>query len=332
MKKKIIVTGGAGFIGSHLCEFLINKSDISKIILIDNFKDGSLENIKSIKNNKKLKIKKVDIRNKDKLFSAFENNIDAVIHLAAQSDIVPSIENPVDYLETNFNGTLNILNLMNKFKIKKIIYAASSSCYGIPKKYPTGENSEIDPKYPYSFSKYLAESLIKNWSKIYKINYLSLRLFNVYGIRSRTNNAYGAVIGIFLKQKIMNRPLTIVGNGKQKRDFINVIDVVNAFHKCLKTKKWNEIYNVGSGNPHTINYLAKLIGGKKIYLPKRPAEPDQTYAKITKIKKNLIWKPKITFEKGIEEVLKNKNYWNKALLWDKKKIKKATALCFKLLS
>ena len=143
MKKKIIVTGGAGFIGSHLCEFLINKSDISKIILIDNFKDGSLENIKSIKNKKKIKIKKVDIRNKDKLFSAFENNIDAVIHLAAQSDIVPSIENPVDYLETNFNGMLNILNLMNKFKIKKIIYAASSSCYGI-KKYPTGENSEID--------------------------------------------------------------------------------------------------------------------------------------------------------------------------------------------
>jgi UDP-glucose 4-epimerase len=258
--------------------------------------------------------------------------VDTIFHLAAQSDIVPSIENPVDYIETNFNGTLNVLDLMNKFKIKKIIYAASSSCYGIPKNYPTNENEKIDTRYPYAYSKYIAETLIKNWSKIYKIKYISLRLFNVYGIRSRTNNAYGAVIGIFLKQRIMNKVLTIVGNGNQKRDFVNVKDVVIAFYKSMKSKKWNQIYNIGSGKPQKINYLAKLIGGTKIFLPKRPAEPDQTFANINKIKKNLKWKPKISFEEGIKKILKNKSDWNKAVLWDKKKIAKATKLWFDLLS
>ena len=332
MKKKIIVTGGAGFIGSHLCEYLIKKNNVEKVICIDNFEDGSLNNLKTIIKNKKLIIKKVDIRDKKKLAGAFSKKIDTIFHLAAQSDIVPSIENPVDYLETNFNGTLNILNLMNKFKIKKIIYAASSSCYGIPKKYPTNENEKTDTKYPYAYSKYIAETLIQNWSKIYKINYISLRLFNVYGTRSRTNNAYGAVIGIFLKQSLMKKNLTIVGNGEQKRDFVNVKDVAIAFYKAMRSKKWNEIYNIGSGNPQTINYLAKLIGGNKVYLPKRPAEPNQTFANIEKVKKNLKWYPKVDFEAGIKEVLKNKFYWKNAILWDKKKIAKATKIWFKLLS
>jgi len=332
MKKKIIITGGAGFIGSHLCEYLVAKKEIYKIIVIDNLEDGSLDNLKNVKKNKKISVKKIDIRDKKKLSKVFDKKVDTIFHLAAQSDIVPSIENPVDYIETNFNGTLNVLDLMNKFKIKKIIYAASSSCYGIPKNYPTNENEKIDTRYPYAYSKYIAETLIKNWSKIYKIKYISLRLFNVYGIRSRTNNAYGAVIGIFLKQRIMNKVLTIVGNGNQKRDFVNVKDVVIAFYKSMKSKKWNQIYNIGSGKPQKINYLAKLIGGTKIFLPKRPAEPDQTFANINKIKKNLKWKPKISFEEGIKKILKNKSDWNKAVLWDKKKIAKATKLWFDLLS
>lgn len=332
MKKKVIVTGGAGFIGSHLCEYLIKKNDISKVICVDNFEDGSLNNLKHIIKNKKLIIKKVDIRNKKKLSNIFDRKIDTIFHLAAQSDIVPSIENPVDYLESNFNGTLNILGLMNKFNVKKIVYAASSSCYGIPTSYPTNENEIIDTKYPYAYSKYIAETLIQKWSEIYKLKFISLRLFNVYGTRSRTNNAYGAVIGVFLKQNIMNKKLTIVGNGKQKRDFINVKDVANAFYKAMKSKKWNEIYNIGSGNPQTINYLAKLIGGEKIHLPKRPAEPNQTFANIKKAKKELKWHPRINFETGIKEVIKNKQYWKNAILWDKKKIAKATKLWFKLLS
>ena len=258
--------------------------------------------------------------------------MDTIFHLAAQSDIVPSIEKPVDYIETNFNGTLNILNLMNRFKIKKIVYAASSSCYGIPKNYPTDEKEKIDTKYPYAYSKYVGETLIQNWAKIYKIKFISLRLFNVYGTRSRTNNAYGAVIGIFLKQKIMNKNLTIVGNGKQRRDFINVRDVVIAFYKSFKSKNWNKIYNVGSGKSEEINYLADLIGGNKTYLPKRPGEPDQTLARIKKIKKDLGWSPKIKFEDGIKEVLRNKHYWKNAILWNKKKIAKATKIWFDLLS
>ena len=332
MKKKIIITGGAGFIGSHLCEYLLNKKEIYKIVVIDNLEDGSLNNLKNVIKNKKIIFKKIDIRNKKKLSAAFDKNVDTVFHLAAQSDIVPSIEHPVEYIETNFNGTLNILNLMNKFKIKKIIYAASSSCYGIPTNYPTDENEKIDTKYPYAYSKYIAESLIINWAKIYKIKYISLRLFNVYGVRSRTNNAYGAVVGIFLKQRLMNKDLTIVGTGNQRRDFVNVKDVVIAFYKSMKNQKWNIIYNVGSGKPQKINYLAKLIGGTKIYLPKRPAEPDQTFANIKKIKRNLRWKPTISFEEGIKKVLENIKYWNKSKLWDKKKIAKATKLWFNLLS
>jgi UDP-glucose 4-epimerase len=332
MKKKIIITGGAGFIGSHLCEYLIAKKEICKVVLIDNFEDGSLNNLKSIIKNKKLLIKKIDIRDKVKLSKVFDKNIDTIFHLAAQSDIVPSIENPVNYIETNFNGTLNILNLMNKYKIKKIIYAASSSCYGIPKNYPTEEKEKIDTKYPYAYSKYIAETLIINWAKIYKIKYISLRLFNVYGTRSRTNNAYGAVIGIFLKQKIMNKNLTIVGNGRQRRDFINVKDVVFAFYKSFRCKNWNKIYNVGSGKSQEINYLADLIGGNKTYVSKRPGEPDQTLANIKKIKKDLDWRPSIKFEDGIQEILKNKHYWKNAILWDKKKIARATKIWFDLLS
>ena len=140
---KILITGGGGFIGSHLAELLLSKKKVKKVYIFDDFKDGSLKNLKEIKNNKKLIIKKIDIRNYKKLSKLF-TNFDHIVHLAALSDIVPSIENPVEYINTNFNGTLNILELMRKNNVKKIIYAASSSCYGIPKKTPTGEEDEID--------------------------------------------------------------------------------------------------------------------------------------------------------------------------------------------
>ena len=223
---KILVTGGAGFIGSHVCEFLCKKKNIKKIIVIDNFKDGSYKNLKTIRDNKKIKIYKCDILNKSR-FVSLSRNINIIIHLAAVSDIVPSIEHPIEYLNTNIMGTVNILEAMRKNKIKKIVYAASSSCYGIAKNTPTNEKTKISPKYPYAFSKFIGEATIKHWSTVYGIKYVSLRLFNVYGTRSRTHGAYGAVLGVFLKQKLKKRPLTIVGNGNQKRDFINVKDVAN---------------------------------------------------------------------------------------------------------
>ena len=326
----VIVTGGAGFIGSHLCELLVKKPEIKKIIALDYLLDGSLKNLKSIKSSKKFKFVKADINNYKKIIKYFKN-IDYVFHLAAMSDIVPSITDPRDYMNTNIIGTMNVLEAMRKNHVKNIIYAASSSCYGIPKKFPTKENEKIDTRYPYAFSKNIGEQTIIHWSKVYKINYISLRLFNVYGTRSRTHGAYGAALGVFLKQKISNKPLTIVGNGKQTRDFINVVDVANAFYKAMKMKKNNLIFNIGFGKPNSINFLASLISKKFVNIPKRPGEPDCTHANILHAKKILRWKPQISLKNGMKNLLQDIAYWNNATLWTPKKIKKATKNWFKYL-
>ena len=194
----------------------------------------------------------------------------------------------------------------------------------LPPKKKLNENFAISTLYPYSFSKNIAEQAIIHWSKVYKLNFISLRLFNVFGIRSRTTGAYGAVMGVFLKQKLSNKPFTVVGNGKQTRDFIYVSDVAEIFEKSAFSNKKNEIYNVGTGKPQSILYLTQLLKGKKIHIPKRPGEPDFLKADISKIKKQLRWTPKVSFEKGIDQLIKNIDYWKSAPLWNSKKIKEAT--------
>ena len=327
---KVLITGGGGFIGSHIVELLVKKKNINKIFIIDNFKDGSLKNLSNVRHSKKISIYKVDIRNYFKFSKVFKK-CDAVIHLAALSDIVPSIEMPVEYINTNINGTMNVLELMRKHRVKRIIYSASSSCYGIAKKFPTKENDKIDPMYPYAFSKNIGEQLIHHWSKIYGINFISLRLFNVYGTRSRTTGAYGAALGVFLKQKLSKKPFTVVGDGSQKRDFINVKDVANAFYKALCSKINNEIINIGYGKPSSVNEMIKILKGNKIYIPKRPGEPNITHANINKAKNLLNWKPIISLKEGLDDVLKNIDYWKNAPLWNKKNIRIATKKWFKYL-
>ena len=324
--KTYLVTGGCGFIGSHLAETLINKG--GKVIIIDDLSTGHISNIKNFIKNKKLTFVKSSILNKN--IRKYFKKIDTVFHLAAQSDIVPSIENPNKYFDVNVNGTLNILNFAREFNIKKFIYAASSSCYGIPKKYPTDELSEINPRYPYALTKYLAERLVQHWAKLYNFKYLSLRLFNVYGPKVRTTGHYGAVFGVFLSQLYNNKPLTIVGNGKQKRDFTYVTDVVNAFIKASNSKNINGIFNVGTGNPISINDVVKLLKAKKkVHIPKRPGEPFQTNAYIKKIKKELKWTPKVPFKRGLELMTKDISFWKNAPLWNKRSIKNATKKWFK---
>ena len=322
---KAIVTGGAGFIGSHLVDLLVKKK--YKVIVIDNFSTGRASNLAHLKN--KIIVKKVDISKIGKWKGLFEG-ADIVFHLAAQADIVPSIKKPKSYFNSNVTGTINILELCVKNNIKKIVYAASSSCYGIPKNYPTKETSKVSPEYPYALTKLIGEELVMHWSKVYNLSAVSLRFFNVFGTRSRTSGTYGAVLGVFLKQKLSNSPFTIVGNGSQKRDFTYVTDIANALYLASRYKK-TDIFNVGSGKPHSINYLVKLLGGNKIFIPKRPGEPDITHANITKIKRELSWKPKVSFENGIKKVLKNINYWNDAPLWTPQKISKATQDWFKYL-
>jgi UDP-glucose 4-epimerase len=328
---KVLITGGAGFIGSHVVENLLEEKKIKKIIIIDNLLDGSLKNIKFSLNKKKVFFYKRDINNLKSIKYLFKK-IDTVIHLAALSDIVPSIVNPIEYLNTNIMGTVNVLESMRSNNVNKIIYASSSSCYGMPKKYPTSELDKIDPQYPYAFSKYIGEQTVIHWAKVYKINFISLRLFNVYGLRSRTHGAYGAALGVFLKQKLSKKPFTVVGDGNQKRDFINAKDVSKAFRKAMFIKKNNLIFNIGSSKPKSINYLLSLLKGRKIYLPKRPGEPNMTHANIKLAIKELKWFPKIDLKSGVDEVINNINYWRDSPLWNKKKIYKATKIWFKYLS
>ncbi len=323
-KKKIIITGGAGFIGSHIAERYTQKN--VEIIILDNLSTGRLDNIKKFKD--KVTFIKCDL-SKNGEWKQYFREAHCVYHLASLADIVPSIEKPIDYYSSNVTSTINVLEACRKYKSKKIVYAASSSCYGIPENYPTNEKDKISPMYPYALTKYLSEEILFHWNKIYKIPSVSLRLFNVYGVRSRTNSTYGAVMGVFFAQKLADKPLTIVGSGNQKRDFVFIDDVVNAFVLASRKKINGEIFNIGSGKPKTINYLANLISSKdKIHLPKRPGEPDCTWADITKAKKILGWKPKVKLEDGVKKLIDNISYWKNAPIWNKQSIRKATKKWF----
>jgi len=328
VSKKVIVTGGCGFIGSHLVDLLIKKK--YKVIVIDNLKSGRIKNIKQHIGNKNFILERKNILNIN-INSKKYNNTKFLFHLAGKGEIVPSIEKPFEYIKENVLGTAKLLELSKVQNVKKFIYAASSSCYGIAKT-PTKENFPIDPKYPYAISKLQAEELVKHWQKVYKLPFISIRIFNAYGLRSRTSGAYGAVIGTFLKQKIANKPLTIVGNGNQKRDFIYVTDVANAFYKSAISKRKNEIYNLAYGKSISVNYLAKKLSNKYVNIPSRKGEPFETLANINKIKKHLKWYPKISFDEGLNIILKNVNEWNSAPLWNKKNIKSATKSWFKYMS
>lgn len=325
-KKKIaVVTGGAGFIGSHMVELLIEKN--FEVRIIDNFCTGSMRNLSHLKN--KIKIKNIDICKISKQDSFFKH-VDYVFHFAGIADLIPSIKQPVKYIENNFMGTIKVLEASIYNNIKKIVYAASASCYGKTSK-PVSEEKKINIEHPYGFSKYLGEQAIMQWCKIFKLPAISLRLFNVYGTRSRTSGAYGAVLGVFLKQKIANKPLTVVGDGKQTRDFVFVKDVVYAFYLAAISKKSGEIYNVGSNIESNINKLASLISDKKINIPDRPGEARRSCAVIHKIKKDLKWKAKVKLNSGINYVLQNIEHWKKAPLWTKKNINIATKEWFKIL-
>ena len=323
---KSLITGGAGFIGCHLAERLVELNH--KDIILDNLSTGRKRNLDKIKH--KVKFIKCDI-SKDNNLAKYFNKVDFIFHLAALADIVPSIEDPKSYFSSNVHGTLNVLQASKKNKIKKFIYAASSSCYGIPKIYPTPEISKINPQYPYALTKWLGEELVMHWHKVYKLNTISLRFFNLYGTRSRTAGSYGAMFGTFLAQKLAGLPFTVVGNGNQKRDFTYISDAVDAIILAAKSNFSGEIFNVGSGKSVSVNRIIKLLGGKKIFIAKRPGEPNNTFADIKKIKKSLNWLPKVNIEQGIEILKKNINDWQDAPVWTRDKIEIATKVWFKYL-
>lgn len=323
-----LVTGGAGFIGSHMVDLLIEKG--YSVRVIDNLIGGRMDNLAHHMNNPDFAVEERDIREYESSDSFF-NNVKYVFHFAGIGDIVPSIENPIEYMSTNVQGTVRMLECARFAGVAKFVYASSSSCYGLATT-PTSEDHKIDTRYPYALSKYQGEQAAFHWHQVYQVPVNAIRIFNAYGTRSRTSGAYGAVFGVFLKQKIAGKPYTVVGDGSQMRDFLYVTDVAKAFLAAAETKYVGRFYNLGAGKPQSVNRLVELLGGEVIFIPKRPGEPDCTWANISRIASELKWRPEISFEEGVKAILSNIEYWKNAPLWEPGSIEKATKTWFKYLN
>tara|TARA_Y100000593_G_C4279790_1_gene322135 strand:+ start:573 stop:1463 length:891 start_codon:yes stop_codon:yes gene_type:complete len=295
--RKVIVTGGAGFIGSHLVDKLIEQE--VKVIVLDDCSTGKYENI-----NPKACYINVDITTIDpNQFLSKEIQIDALFHLAAKTTVQESINEPEYYNNVNVKGTLNMLMLANKLNIKRFVFSSSSSVYG-DAKVPTSENHPLNPLSPYALNKLIGEQYCKLYSDIYNLDTICLRYFNVYGDRMN-NEGYKLVFPIFKEQMLNNKPLTINNDGKQRRDFVHVNDIVDANILVAKRKSnFNgDIYNVGSGISYSINEIADMFGGNKTK-GNNVIEPFETLADISKIDLDLDFRPKDILKEWI------KNYKN----------------------
>jgi UDP-glucose 4-epimerase len=325
---RVIVTGGAGFIGSHLVDWLI--ADDHKVIVLDDLSTGRPQNLEHHQVGEQLRVVEVDVADYAVISPYFEG-VDWVFHLAALADIVPSIQRPLDYHHANVDGTFSVLEAARQANVRRFIYAASSSCYGIPDTYPTPETAPICPQYPYALTKYQGELAVLHWGQVYGLPVVSLRFFNVFGPRSRTSGTYGAVFGVFLAQKLAGHPFTVVGDGTQTRDFTYVTDAVNACVMAAESDLAGEVMNVGSGDTYSVNRLVELLGGKVVHIPKRPGEPDCTFADTQKIQHLLGWQTRVSFEEGVQMMLDNIDYWREAPVWTPGRIRAATHDWFKYL-
>ncbi len=324
-KPVAVVTGGAGFIGSHMVDVLIGRGYAVRVI--DNLTGGHRANLHHLEDNPDLSCTWEDIRELEPTSPVFAG-ARFVFHFAGIGDIVPSIERPIDYMDVNVQGTVRVLECARAAGVEKFVYAASSSCYGLAAT-PTREDHPIAPQYPYALSKYQGEQAAFHWHQVYGLPVNAICIFNAYGPRVRTTGVYGAVFGVFLRQKLAGTPYTVVGDGEQTRDFIYVTDVAEAFLAAAETPIVGERFNVGAGNPQSINRLISILGGEVTYVPKRPGEPDCTFADIGKIVAKLGWKPKVAFEDGVRIMLSDIRRWNDAPLWDPESISKATETWFR---
>jgi UDP-glucose 4-epimerase len=327
--RRAVVTGGAGFIGSHMVDLLVERG--FEVVVIDNLVTGRRENLAHHAGNPRLRWHVADMCDLPPESDAFRG-VEYVFHFGGIGDIVPSIERPLDYMRSNVGGTLAVLEASRRAGVRKLIYAASSSCYGLATELPTTESGPIQPEYPYALSKWLGECAALHWAKVYRLPVNSIRMFNVYGPRVRTTGAYGAVFGVFLAQKLHGKPLTVVGDGTQRRDFVFVTDVARAFLLAAEADHAGEIFNLGSGNPQPVNRLVELIGGSVVHVPKRPGEPDCTWADVGKIRRYLGWEPTVSFEGGVATMMAHIEDWRSAPLWTPEKIDAATHTWFQYLA
>lgn len=298
---KVIVTGGAGFIGSHLVDRLVDAGH--EVLVIDNLSTGKKENL-----NPKAKFIEADIADYDSIKDYF-SGADVVFHLAALARIQPSIKNPLPPHDANATGTLNVLWAAKNAGVGKVVYSGSSSAYGDhdPSEYPLDENAESRPTSPYAVTKMMGEQYCKLFSKLYDLPTVTLRYFNVYGERQITEGAYATVIGIFLNQRENGRAMTVIEDGAEKRrDFTHVSDVVDANILAWQSDvSGGEIFNIGYGKNFSIDEVAKIIGGEIDRIPKKPGEYLLTLADNTKARKKLGWDPKVSLEQGVDELKKS---------------------------
>lgn len=327
--KRAVVTGGAGFIGSHMVDLLVEQG--FEVVVIDNLATGRLENLAQHRSNPRVAVHRGDLCDLP-ADSALFRGAEYVFHFGGIGDIVPSIERPLEYMRANVTGTLAVLEASRHAAVRKVVYAASSSCYGLATELPTTESAPIRPEYPYALSKYLGECATLHWARVYRLPVLSIRMFNVYGPRVCTTGAYGAVFGVFLAQKFHGKPFTVVGGGTQTRDFVYVTDVARAFLLAAESDLTGEVFNLGSGNPQSVNRLVELLGGDVVHVPKRPGEPDCTWADIRKIQRSLGWKPTVSFEEGVAAMLAHIEHWRTAPLWTPETIEAATRKWFEYLA
>jgi UDP-glucose 4-epimerase len=324
-----LVTGGAGFIGSHLVDRLITLG--RRVRVVDNFASGHRRNLAQHAGSAALEIVEADVADSAAMLAAAEG-VERVFHVAALADIVPSIQKPDAYFRANVDGTFATLQAARAAQVARFVYVASSSCYGIPDAYPTSEDAEIRPQYPYALTKWLGECLVMHWAQIYGLPALSLRFFNIYGPRARTSGTYGAVFGVFLAQMLAGKPLTIVGDGTQQRDFTYVSDAVEALIAAARSDRVGRSYNVGSDNPVPVNRLVELLRAREtVHIPRRPGEPDCTFADTGRIKAELGWAARVPIEQGVAHMMAAIEYWRDAPVWTPASIATATADWFKYL-
>jgi UDP-glucose 4-epimerase len=326
---RAIVTGGAGFIGSHMVDLLVERG--FHVVVVDNLQTGRLSNLAQHRGNPRCEVHQLDMVELPAEGSVFRG-ARFVFHFGGLGDIVPSIERPLDYIRANVNGTLAVLEAARHAGVEKLVYAASSSCYGAAPPIPTGEAAPIHTEYPYALSKYLGELEVLHWGQVYKLPVNVIRIFNAYGPRVRTTGVYGAVFGVFLAQRLKGKPLTVVGDGTQRRDFVYVTDVARAFLAAAETERSGEVFNLGAGNPQSINRLVELIGGEVVHVPKRPGEPECTWADVTKIRTVLGWEPRVSFEEGVANMVEDIDHWADAPVWDPDSIAAATKTWFEVLA
>ena len=324
-----LVTGAAGFIGSHLVDRLLANGH--RVIGVDNLATGRIANIGHLEGEDRFAFHRIDIGDPDRM-QAVMAGVERVFHVAGIGDIVPSIEAPLAYHRANVDGTIVCLEAARAAGVSRFLYAASSTCYGLATVYPTPETHPIQPEYPYALSKRMGEELVLHWGRVYGMPVASLRLFNVFGPRSRTTGAYGAVFGVFLAQKLAGKPFTVVGDGEQTRDFTYVSDVADAFVMVADSDVSGEAFNVGSGGTYSINRLVALLGGEIIHIPRRPGEPECTFADISRIAAATGWRPKVGFEDGVARILAHIDSWRDAPVWTPDTIADATKGWFRYLS